>query len=365
MTLITLPNAIWYPNPAFGSALLAQASAATLDAAGEYVAYVFRAEEAMTISHFGFRPSTITASGTVDMRIETVGADGNPSGALWAANTNIAGDTLTTNTWYLGALTASASIAAGDMVAAVIAYNSGTSVQVGHWTGAVAAGFHGAQAYRVISTGGSAAKNLGLGNAAIGSSATAFYHIPIILPGTTETDTNFASGSSPNRYGIRFKVPFACRLSGFSFNTQLNGDFNAVLYSDAGASLQSQSVDGDTYNDGEMGAITFDTPQTLTADTWYRATIEATEAGVNQEVQTITLPSADYIDATPWGSNAHLTTHNGAAWDDTNTDIIPLMSLLIDQIDDGEGDGGGGAEATPVAVGSTTYVMGRGSVITY
>jgi hypothetical protein len=347
MTLITLPNPIWYPNAAFGSTLLAIASSATLDAAGEYVAYIFRAKEAMTISHFGFRPSTVAGSGTVDMRIETVGADGNPSGTLWAVNTNIAGEALSSNTWYLGALTASASIAVGDMVAAVITYNSGTSVQVGHFTGAVAAGFQGRQSYRVISTGGSAAKSLGLGNAALGSSATTFYRIPTIWAGTAETDTNFASGSSPNRYGIRFQVPFACRLIGFSFNTQLNGNFNAVLYSDAGSSLASVSVDGDTYNDGEMGAVTFASPQTLTAATWYRATIEATEAGVSQEVQTITLPSADYIGTTPWGENVHLTTHNGAAWDDTNTDIIPLMFLLLDQIDDGTGSGSGGSILSP------------------
>lgn len=347
MTLVALKAPIWYPVTAFPSALLTTASAATLDAAGEYVAYVFRAREAMTISHFGFRPSTVAGSGTVDMRIETVGADGFPSGSLWAANTNIAGDALSSNTWYLGALTASASIAVGDMVAAKIVYNSGTSVQVGQWTGAVTAGFHAQHSYRVISTGGSAATNLGLGNAVLGSSSTAFYYVSGLFPGTTETDTNFLSGDATNRYGIRFQIPFKARCLGFSFNTALTGNFTAALYTDAGSSMTTQTVDGNTYDDGEHGAVTFASPQTLSADTWYRATIEATEAGTAQEVQTITLPSADYIDGTPWGANAHLTTWNGSAWDDTNTDILPLMFLLIDQVDDGTGAGGSSSIFSP------------------
>jgi hypothetical protein len=42
----------------------------------------------------------------------------------------------------------------------------------------------------------------------------------------------------------------------------------------------------------------------------------------------------------PAGTTAHYTTFASAAWDDTNTSLLPLMELIIDQVDDGNGTGG-------------------------
>jgi hypothetical protein len=346
MTLVTLPSPIIYPGMlASGSTLFSVGGDTTLDAAGEYVAHIFQARSAMTISHVGFRPSTVTGSGTVDIRIETVGTDGFPSGSLWAANTNIAGTALSSNTWSLQALTASASIASGEWVAVKFVYNSGTSVQTGRFNNA-APRIYG-RAYRAINTGTptqSAYTSAEL-LAVVGSSSTAFYNLSGMTPATAETDTDFASGSTPNRYGIRFQIPFKARCRGISFNSAQVGDFTAAIYSDAGALLGSIDVDGNNFITGNDGAcFIIDDDVTLNANTWYRATIEATTV-TNQEVQTITLPSADYLSGTRWSANAHLTTWNGSAWDDTNTAILPCMNLLLDQIDDGTGSGSGGARS--------------------
>ena len=344
MTMITLDRPLIYPGGFTATDILLFGNSGTLDAAGEYVANIYQATEAMTISHAGFRPGTIVGSGAADLRIETVGADGNPSGTLWAANTNIATGALTTDTWALFALTASATIAKGDFFAFVIQYNAGTSLQVGQLGTSSNTTQMSSAYYRVTNTGTptKSVPNHFL-NAVLGSGATTFYNLPGMMPITAETDPDFNSGSATFRYGIRFKVPFKTRFRGVSFVAgNATGDFTVALYDDAGTLQGSLAVDGDTPRDGAPFLIDEDIE--LAKDTWYRATIEATSV-TNVELQYITLPSADYISGTPWGANCHLTSWDGAAWDDTNTTFLPLMQIAIDQIDDGTGTGstGGGA----------------------
>jgi hypothetical protein len=345
MTLINLPRPMAYPPGMRGGAALASAgSAGTIDAAGEYQGLVIQAQEALAITHFGIRPGTVTGTTPADLRIETVGADGLPSGTLWAANTNIVSANLTSNTWQLEALTATANIAKGEFFAAIAQFSSGTS-----YTLSQLSSFHPDPTgffCKVGNTGTPArvnATNASLG-LALGSSSTTFYCLPGMVAFTVETDTNFNSSSSPNRYGIRFKVPFKCRFRGGSFQSALTGDFTFAIYNDAGTLLGSIAVDGDQYTGLWNGAVVLDDDVTLEKATWYRMTVEATTA-TNQEVQTLTLPSTDYLSSNPWKENAHLTTWDGATWDDTATTQVPLMHIIVDQIDDGTGTGstGGGA----------------------
>jgi hypothetical protein len=65
--------------------------------------------------HVGFRAGTAAGSPTIEVRIETLDASGLPSGTLWATNTNGTTGTVSSNTYVLWALTASASIAKGQM----------------------------------------------------------------------------------------------------------------------------------------------------------------------------------------------------------------------------------------------------------
>jgi hypothetical protein len=128
-------------------------------------------------------------------------------------------------------------------------------------------------------------------------------------------------------------------LWGFAWTSNSIGNYDLLLHNDAGTLLDGISVDGDILRDGRP--IGFDTPQTLTKDTWYRLSVEATAASPDLSWQTITLPSADYIGSTPWGANGHLTTWNGSAWDDTGTTIIPVAQLSLLQLDNGVGASAG------------------------
>jgi hypothetical protein len=349
MTLITLkrpmvwPNSIGYSNTASTN----PSSWSTLDAAGEYVSLVFQAKEAMTISHVGFRCNAVSGSPTADVRIETVDtATGLPTGTLWATDTNIVTATLTTS-WALHALTASASISAGQIYCVKVAYNSGTSF---------ALSIHNAPnggvlafPYAVVNTG--TPTKAGIGNIvamALGSSSTSFYNmsdcgIQPISAGNAGGTFNNTNGA---RRGLRFTIPFNARCVGLRFfRSNSAGDFNAILMSDAGSELSSSSTafDGDVNGNQTFMFATdcyFDNPVTLTAGTTYRAVIEPSTA-TSTNLFAYTIPSADYANASPCGTFAHYTTYASAAWNDTATTTYPYLDILIDQIDDGAGSGSG------------------------
>lgn len=352
MTLVTLPSPMYWPGIlGQGNGAPAMNNIATLDASGEYTSIILCAKEAMTISHVGFRAGTVAGSPTAEVRIETVDTStGLPSGTLWATNTNVTTGTISSNTNPLQALTASASIAAGQVFCVKIVYASGTSIQVPHMSTS-STPFDSVMPYYVTNTGTptKAGMNPGTSLIALGSSSTTFYQMPGLFPASTVTPGTFNNTNGARR-GLRFTPPMNCRAIGVRwYNANTTGDFNAILFSDAGSELSSSS----TAFDGDVSAASvspnrpfvayFDNPVTLSAGTTYRAVIEPSSA-TNVNVTTITLPSADYRSASPAGTTAHYTTYASAAWDDTNTTLLPFMDIIIDQVDDGTGSGSGGGQ---------------------
>lgn len=97
----------------------AAGTALLLDAADETAWAVYSIERSGggSITHVHSRTGTVTTPGTNDIRIETVDASGNPSGTLWGTTTNGAQAYTTSNTHHRTALTLSATVAIGDMIA--------------------------------------------------------------------------------------------------------------------------------------------------------------------------------------------------------------------------------------------------------
>lgn len=339
MTLKTLPHQMNWPG--FMWDMIAAPTFVafqTLDAAGEYVACVFEAKQSMAISHVGWRTATVTGSPTADTRIETVATDGTNSGNLWAANTNIVSGTLSSNTWTLHALTATANISPGQFFAVVVMYNSGTTIQ---W--ATARRLNGAvnyNPYLVTNVSGAAVKSTGTEPhcLALGSSTTSFYSVHGVYPISAITTVNFNNTNSAAQ-GLRFQVPFKCRCIGFRDVTSASvGDFNVVLYNDDGTELSSSStaIDGDyTGSTTHCRDMYFDNPVTLSPSTWYRVAKEPTSA-TNTTIYTYTMPSTSYVGGCPFGAFGHYTTRASGTWTDTATDQFPCMEIIIDQLDDGK-----------------------------
>lgn len=341
MTLQALPSPLIWPGMSVqGWNGVAGASAgSTLDAAGEYQGIVCCAQQDMTISHVLWRPHAVSGSPTADVRIETVGATGLPSGTLWATNTNIVTGTLTA-AFRTDALTASASITKGQMFAVIFQYNSGTSFQARLLS--TGAPLSKSIPYRVTNTGVPAKGLTALPIMALGSSSTAFYPVPGLFP-TIQASAAFNNTNSAAR-GNKFTVPFACRVIGLSFNSGANlGDYNIFLADSSGTELSSSSTafDGDhaQASAGYQKIMFFDNAVTVTAGTTVIGALEPSSATNSDEV-TFDLSNANDRTAMPGGTGVFRVTRTSGVWSD-DTDSVTCMDLVIDQLDDGAGSGGG------------------------
>ena len=339
MALQSLGSLLYWPPIGYSTGgSVAVGNRTTLDGAGDYDAFVFCAAEDMTISHVGARFGAATGSPTVDIRIETVTA-GVPSGTLWATNTSVNTGTITSNTWGVYALTASATITKGQIVAVKLAYSSGTSVITQGITNFSQSPGRGLPLL-VTNTSGSDTKaavsqTLIL---ALGSGATTFYRVTGILPAESSAANTFNNTSSAMR-GMRFKIPFRCRVVGLRYHyNNATGNFNALLLSDAGVELNNSSTTiGGTHPVAITNGITevyFDNPVTIEPNAWYRAAIEPSSS-TNQNITTIAMPSTSNIAAAwPAGTFAHYTTYtSGGGWVDSATTTMPLMEVIVDKID--------------------------------
>lgn len=340
MSLVDLDQPLRFPGYAGYGSNIITAGADTLDAAGEYSAYVIQAERDMVISHLGYQLTAI-GSPTADVRIETIDASGLPSGTLWATNTNIVTGTLTSNTWRVDALTAPATITKGQWFALKFVYNTGTSIGTRVVTNYL---LPFALPYKVTNTTGSAVKSRSGGVIiAFGSNATTFYKNSSGLAALSDTNGTFNSSTAAGTArGLRFRMPFSGTLNGatwFGFST--NGDYNLNLLTDVGVLIKSMAFDGDysviSNTNGNVVSL-FDVGISLAANTWYRLVIEPTTA-TNVTMQRMNMPAtaSNYYPCWPYGDSAFWTTFTTAGgWVDT-TDQKPVMDAILSQIEVGPG----------------------------
>ena len=343
-TLVSLSAPILYPNiigamsggPTLGTA-------ATIDASGEYASYVFVARENMVVSHVSFRAGTATTAQVV-VTIEGVDTSGLPDGTPSFGSSASAATAVTTGTNPIIALGASATIAKGAIFAVKVAWSAGSLVVQNFNTGNPGVP---SLPYSVVNTG-SPTKGVSQSTFALGSSATTFYQTPGTTPASGATNTSNFNNTSSAKRGLKFTLPFNCRIIGVRFySTTSIGDYNAGIYDGTGAGVGSTvtAFDGDKNANNGNGTtfVYFSTALTYTAGSTYYAAIEPTSA-TNVSLGFFSMASADFLTAFPSGTNAvysAFTNPGTPTWTDTNTQL-PYLDIIIDQIDNGAGSGGGG-----------------------
>jgi hypothetical protein len=338
--------------------------AITFDSATDRLAWVGRSPITDALETIYLRTTTVTTGCTVDVRIETV-VNGRPSGTLWGTNTNIAVVIADTddNVWKTAALTAAASLNAGDEYAIVVVVSSGTpNLQFrGNPGGNTFWAISGHYPLRLQDTGAGTWANIGSALNWIAEFATAgVKHLVGLTPADTGTITAYNSGTAPDERALRFQVPFKCRIAGLRvmmFNIAAGADFSASLWDAAGdtdaEALGQASMDGDfalsTTQDGYVDLL-FDAPVTLDIGTTYYAGVRADTAnniglgqlshtGVTDAMLAFPAGSAQtYLSTREWTAGA------AGAWTDTTT-ALPLIHLIVDQLDDGVSAGGASAIA--------------------
>ena len=366
MTLVATGSELIWPisliqgTPA---AIALGGSGCTLDSTSDAIAWVGKAWFTDSIKTVNFRTGTVTTGATVDVRIETV-TGGRPSGTLWATDTNIGvviadGDD---NVWKSGALTAAASISQGDEFAIVIASSAGTPNMV--LTGITGNAGDWKDHYPLLLQNATGAYGTPTAeqhfNWIIELTTAGVVPFPSTLPlSPGGTITAFNSGTSPDERALRFQVPFKCRCRGIRaimFNIAAGADFTFSLWDASGdtdaEALAQAAEDGDfalsTSVDGAV-KLYFDTAVTLEKDTTYYAGVRADTANsisLGEMTATASVTNSVRAFPIPNSGNVYLATRTwtagtAGAWTETATTTLPLISLIIDQVDDGTGAGGG------------------------
>ena len=359
---LLLPNAV--------ASSLTQITAA-FDSATDRMAYVGQSYLSDSISKVYFRVGTVTSGPVVEVRIESV-TNGRPSGTLWSANGTGANPkgTVTVsgaNTWQVVTLTNAAVLVPGDQFAIVMVYSSGTAnfqiIEASSALGNITGGLYPV----LLQDTGGGTWGTGLTGAClewvVEMTTAGVVTMPGMLPlNGSGTITAYNNTTNPNERAMKFVMPFKARVIGLCvgmFNIAAGADctfsiWNSTDNPGAGPTplAQTNSLDGDfaysTTADGLVNVF-FTAAVTLTAGTTYYAGVRpdtANNIGLGELSAAGTGAATNAIRAFGIGSNtAHLSTRqwvstDPGAWADTTT-TLPMISLIIDQLDDGAGASGG------------------------
>lgn len=319
----------YFPLPLVGAANLWNFDNMLLNASGEKAAYICSAPFTGNITAVAFRVGTSTTGDTVDVRVETIDASGDPSGTLFGANTNGAQVVSTSNNqWYLTTLTSPAAVTKGDRIAIVVVQGAGGgdfNVQR----------FQGANVIaNVYSDHDTAGWTKGTSQMPIGalSYGGTYYNTLGVHPWSGRGAVAFGSGSSPDERGMIFNTPFSLRVTGAVMHGDFDNACDVVLYDTDGSTVLATApvISAERQINGKAGQfIELPANYVLKPDADYRIVVKPTTAGT-VILDDITVPSAAYLDAMDCGQQFRMTQRtNAGAWTDTATKR-PMISLIAD-----------------------------------
>jgi hypothetical protein len=359
MTLVALPNLMEYPSGLMGTSGLTLNST-TMDAAGEGAAWVFPSPKAGTITKVYVMTGTVTAAEALDVRVETIDASGNPTGTLWAANTNGQIATPAANTGYWVTLTAAATVAAGEFVCIAVRWVSFTAgnLTIRHNYNALGP-FVGRGVPYALANTGSWAKSSSPPLFAVEYGDGSRPHVGGFPTNSTTISQTVNTGSTPDEVGAYFSVPFPCKVKGVALKiTPVTGHTYAVkLYDTDGTSVLASKtgIDSDisTLTGGSPHMVLFTAEATLTAGGLYRVTF-LPETATNQTWFRASVDAAATLESWPGGASFYKTSRSDAgAWTEDQTQI-PQMALLLSALDDGAGGGGTNSPGASLVGGRLT-----------
>jgi hypothetical protein len=331
---------------------------ATLDANGELCGAIIRIPRTGTLAKIGVRVRSVSVADAIKVSLQTVDdATGRPTGTLYAANATGIIESPGALTTYWASLNSGTgvSVTKNDLVAIVIEFNSYVSgnLAIDYGIGMPAAVIGNPYCYSYLggtwSLSVAAIPNFGLEYLVDAAGVI----VPVFgcLPGAYGNVGRYNSTSNPNRRGLRFQFPFACRAIGAWATVDLDGPATLSLYgSDGFTILDTATLDPDVR--GSTGAAMyywlFTSPLSPTKDANYRlALLPASETNVGLSYFDLTDDGAVAAMAgSDGGINWHYTASNGvpdeeADWTQTLT-RRPMMGLILDQLDNGVGGSGGG-----------------------
>lgn len=285
MALVNVPNGIMWPAFTMGMDAAKSVTAVTMNDTTDKIAWVLESPVTGALQSIALYTGTITDADTLIVRLETLAADGTPTGTLIDSPTNAAAGTV--------------AIGAGDdNVSKICDINGGTGVTVtlGVPFAIVLALTTGAktQGYRSYVSTGYVGFPYALDyNVTAGTTWTKFAGSPCVALKIGGVWVNprgcncMGSGiedaiATPKERGMEVYLPFAAKAIGFvmSIKAATGGNMTARLYSDPEGTpdlvVDSASIDCDLFQ--TLGAARywigyFDTEVTLDINTSYALVI--------------------------------------------------------------------------------------------
>lgn len=322
----------------------------TLDAADEVAAYVFAAPRAGNVTRLHFRTATVTTGATMDVRLETVGADGLGTGTLLGANTNVAHVLANTddNLWIrTAALTAAAAVTFGQLLALVIVNPTVSPGTLNIAGGLATAIFTGIAPYSLNPTRANRSQVIPL-------CALEYDDGVILAPvacnpvATIPTNLALNTGTNPDEAAAYLTVPTACRVIGWygMLGLAAGADYRVSLYANGNNTpLLTRDYDGDV-----TGIVTnifgaerlFSSKLELTAGIYRLGVVPLTANSVTVRYWEVAAAHPTLLNSLSGGAGVHYSQRNrsgisdpdAAAWTEITNRRL-MLGLIIDQIEGG------------------------------
>lgn len=383
MALVSLNHRLWYPKQYDTEFVVGGSTVFEMDTNGEVAAFFCQAPFTGNIDAIGFCLGPVNTGDTIGVGIYQVDLSSGPPagiGAIWDTNTENAAVVIANdddNKWVWVTLTADAAVVKGDLLCVRFVNGASGDIQFS------ACGRAPESTWPFVLEG------------SIGQDGEtpliAFrddggvVHIPegSEVAGLTDAaqdpvvnDYAVAADTTPDHWGVRFQVPFACAVGGFSVG-QNQADNDGAFYlveadwdGDPGNALRTATFDEDQRHasTGTRLVLLWDSGEAaieLEADTWYRLVWVPSGTATTGDQIYRNLP-----DLATFTANGGVTWHATEAKDPTEdadwtdydnvTDGFrqPDFALLIEQIDDGTGSGSSGG-----GQGGGHQSMGNGNMV--
>lgn len=352
MALVSTSGGMWLPAYDFWNGGAGPAAAATLlDATADRWAVVFTAPKTGTLDKVRIRLGTVSIAGssTVLVSFQDVDATtGNPDGTEDQFR-QIPNGSLTSNTSVLtGKITSdgtdsgsSRSVTRGDLLAVVARIDTFTAADQVNINNISATTRCGGFVWHYVTenlSGAYAKSSTKTPQVSIQYSDGSYAEVVSCYPVITVGTQTYNNTSSPDEYGLRFQVPFPCKIGGCWLGIDADGDFDIVLYDSGGATtLKSVDKDNRSTTVAQVGHVLFTTEATLAADTTYVLSIKPTSA------TNLILSYVDVADVKEWDQYG-----GGQQWywaEDkdpattadfaTTTTRRPMIGLMVTAVDNG------------------------------
>jgi hypothetical protein len=312
----------------------------TVDQVGDYILMGMQAPETGDIQGVGFATRTVAVTGTARITLEELSANGSASGILIDTDADVVG-TLTAstddNSWFWWDFPGPISVTRGQFFAVVFRFTDtdGATFQIGSINGRGGWTFPYTKfvANGVTLTTANNPNNIilryaGTDTAFIASSSYAAVDDINLSVWADQTDFD-------NEYGLRFRLPMGCKVSGWWFGDVVGDDFSVLLYTDGGTELASVSFLAGQVSSapGFSFSGVFPSDITLEADTWYRLTQRQDSAGgTSNVISGATMADAAAMEAYDGGEDFQLTTRQrNGSWNDDPL-RRPVAAVMVSEV---------------------------------